>query len=277
MSEQVREVRAKRSVSRRGLTLLELVVVLTIIVAVGGIVVAMLPNFLHRSNIASCTANIPELDKLIQTHKTLYAEYPNRYDSLVESDGSLFSGLVVDETGVAQGITAAPITPEEAAALEEAGITELFEMADKTAGAGNPEWHVTFGPYAADPPVATAVSSFDQLAVLTPGAVSHLGMPSAAGNKYVAFGMNKHCSMFRNLAAEAPIHFADSDAEDPDTYYMCFGAIFMVGKDDGTGGTEALEEARFMGSFAFHDFGPSSTTDHVKEWWGRLDDERPLE
>ena len=77
--------------ARRGLTLLELVVVLAILVAIGGLVVPLLGNYLHRANIASCAVNIPEMDKWIQTYTNLYAAYPDRMDNLCLAAGGLAS------------------------------------------------------------------------------------------------------------------------------------------------------------------------------------------
>ena len=56
---------------RRGLTLLELLVVLTILIALGGIVVASLPGLLERTQAATAAANVPEIDAAIKRNLLL--------------------------------------------------------------------------------------------------------------------------------------------------------------------------------------------------------------
>ena len=255
-------------VGRRGLTLLELVVVLTILVAIGGILVPLLPNFVHRSNIASCAVNIPELDKMVQTYFNLYAEYPDKLDNLVDTtSGDPLTYVAVgsvDDYGVCyQGHS---LTADEALALEEAGITTLVDLVEDAGG----DWNPTFWPYSESlttPPATRAVAESVNVLALTTEGEQLMGLDTAG--TYVVFGLNVPCTLFRRLAAEPVYHFADTPAEDPATYYMAFGVVLQVGNADG-----ALGEAVYKGALAFHDFGPSTAGMHTREWWSRMKDER---
>ena len=274
---------------RVGLTLMELVVVLAIIVAVTGIVVAIIPNMIHRANIASCTATITELDKIVQSYQGLYSEIPNKMDNLVV--GTSMASYVMDgakgEYGVPSFVSDA-LTAGEAAALSEAGLTSLATIVENPGG--DTDWRPSFWPYGASqltPPTLTPVAAGVNVAFLTQTGAKLMGLPhgvngvpaggESTGNyRYVIFGYNKPCTLFRNMATEPPYHFADTKAEDPATYYMAFAGVFMVARDfDGTAKT--MGKARYMGTIAFHDFGLSTSAMHTREWWDRLKDERPLQ
>jgi len=266
--------------TRHGLTLLELVVVLAILVAIGGLVMPMLGNYLHRANIASCAVNIPEMDKLIQSYVNLYAEYPDRMDNLCLAAGGLASYVQTGAGGdYGASFSAVALTAQDAGALTEAGITTLCNIVPEAGG----DWNPTFWPYGASrasPPMTTAVAEDVEVATLTAAGVQLMGLPGStpanANYKYVIFGLNTPCTLFRNLAEEAPYHFADTPAEDPATYYMAFGAVYMVSRPNAAGTASVpLESARYMGTIAFHDFGLSTAGMHTQEWWNRLKDERP--
>lgn len=265
-----------KQTGRRGLTLLELVVVLAILVAIGGLVVPLLGNYLHRANIASCTVNIPEMDKWIQTYVNLYSSYPDRMDNLAVGANLASYVAAGDYEGATppESIQAAALSAGDAAALKEAGITTLCNLVEDAGG----DWNPTFWPYGADratAPATTAVASGVNVATLTATGIKLMGLPASTANyKYVIFGLNTPCTLFRNIAEEAPYHFADTPSEDPATFYMAFGAVFMVRGADGSD-TNSLESAKYMGTIAFHDFGLSTAGMHTQEWWSRLKDERP--
>lgn len=260
--------------ARKGLTLLELVVVLTILVAIGALLVPLLPNFVHRANIASCTVNIPELDKLMLTYENLYAEFPDKPDNLVIGS-AMASYVLTGETGEYGKASFAPhpLTAAEAATLKDGGITTLVNLTEPpTSDRG--DWKPTFWPYGIDatlPPTTTAVAEGVHVAALTQTGCQLMGLPYSANHTYVIFGLNTPCTLFRNLTAEPPYHFADTPAEDPASFYMCFGVVYLITKDG-----QSLGKPKFMGSVAFHDFGLATAGSHEKEWWERLKAERPL-
>src|SRR5438067_1586594 len=112
----------KRGSARRGLTLIELIVVLVILVALAGILIPMLPNMLSRSHTATGATNNSEINKFVQTYEQLYQSYPTDLDNLAGT------GAPVDYLpggNVAGQITAGNLTAEQAKALTAAGITRL--------------------------------------------------------------------------------------------------------------------------------------------------------
>ena len=262
------KVKSPRPIDRRGLTLLELVVVLTILVAISAILIPLLPNFIHRSNIASCVVNITELDKMVQTYSNLYAEFPDKLDNPIDAttgNPMTYVQLGSDEDyGVCYEGHA--LTAEEAEALQEAGITTLVDLVEDAGG----DWNPTFWPYSdslTTPPATREVDEDVSVMVLTTEGEQLTGLDT--DGTYAVFGLNVPCTLFRRLASEPVYHFADTPKEDPATYYMAFAIVFQIGNAEG-----ALGEAVYKGAIAFHDFGPSTAGMHTKEWWNRMKDER---
>ncbi len=265
---------------RPGLTLMELVVVLAIVVALTGIVVAIIPSMIHRANVASCTANISEMDKIVQAYEGLYSEIPNKFDNLMVGNNLATFVLAGQPT---PSFVAGTLTGPEAASLSNWGCVQVTNIVENPGTGG--DWRPTFWPYSDSqqtPPTYTTVAGGMPVAVLTKVGADYVGLPTGAngvaatdgstGNyKYVIFGMNKQCTLFRNMANEPPYHFADVKTEDPATFYMPFAAIYMVARDyDGT--QKTMTKARYVGTVAFHDFGLATSGSHTKEWWDQLKD-----
>ena len=118
----------KTQIRRLGLTLIELVVVLTILVAIGGIAAATLPNMLNRTHVATVASSLPTIDASIRQNILLNSgQMGNRFDSLITDSDTPAS--FVNASGA---YTAYPLTATDAAALNDLGITELVQ-ADDTA------------------------------------------------------------------------------------------------------------------------------------------------
>src|SRR5262245_54827325 len=79
--------RTKRTMARRGLTLMELVVVMTVLAALVAIVVPMFPNLLRRSHKIGDATNASEVAKQVQLHQAMYLSYPDEFD-LMTTAGS---------------------------------------------------------------------------------------------------------------------------------------------------------------------------------------------
>ena len=62
--------------NRKGLTLIELVVVMTILVALAGLLVPTFASMLTRGHTSTCSTNIGEVNKAVQEYQLLYGGYP---------------------------------------------------------------------------------------------------------------------------------------------------------------------------------------------------------
>ena len=76
-----------RNDRRRGLTLIELVVVMTILIALGGLLIPMFASMLTRGHTSTCATNIGEVAKAVQQYQLLYGSYPTDLDSLTDGNG----------------------------------------------------------------------------------------------------------------------------------------------------------------------------------------------
>jgi type II secretory pathway pseudopilin PulG len=107
---------------RRALTLMELVVVLVILIAVAGVVLPMLPSFLTKTHDAVTTTNISEVDKAIGGFFAANLAYPDLFDSLVDSSGNMYAGLLFNSKN--------PVS--------QASFTVVGNVASNTTAAGQP-------------------------------------------------------------------------------------------------------------------------------------------
>ena len=168
---------------RAGLTLIELVVVLTIIVAITGIAVMILPNMVHRANIASCTGNITELDKIIQTYENMYSEIPDKFDNLVI--GSNMASYVLTGANGDYGtasFTVGTLSGPEAQSFNKSGLTQVANIIANPGTGG--DWKPTFWPYSDSqqtPPTFTQVAENMNVAVLTNFGAQLMGLPTGSG------------------------------------------------------------------------------------------------
>src|SRR5579862_6496570 len=75
--------------TRNGLTLMELIVVLMILVALAGIIIPMLPSMLTRAHVATHTTNVTEIAKLILTYQATHPGFPDQWDSMTDGNNMI--------------------------------------------------------------------------------------------------------------------------------------------------------------------------------------------
>jgi len=91
-------VRNIRTAARRGLTLIELVVVIAILAVLAAMVVPRLDFLKTQSEHAASASTQADLGAMIQTYKASSGYYPT-FDLLVDDSGSLYSKLQAQTTG----------------------------------------------------------------------------------------------------------------------------------------------------------------------------------
>ncbi len=281
----------EKSRSRLGLTLLELVIVLTIIVAIAGVAVAMFPRLLTRAHTASCAANIPELFKSIQMYEAVSLDgYPDRMDTLCVDDGALASYLPFDGGGEIEGLSASILTGEEVDALRRAGIVEVTTMVDP-----HPDgFHPSFWPYANGNPNPQPLSEGDTVAFLDAAEAQAQGISSNGEERYVVFGLGSPTTMFGRTMNEAPVHFSDAMKGNPNDHYMRFVAVYQVGGGQlnqewvdwfntvphvgtppakySSGGP--LRRARLRAVLAMHPGSLEGIGAHIEEYWEEVESDQ---
>lgn len=244
--------RLKRK-SKEGLTLLELVVVLTVLVALAGIVLPSLPNLLRQSHVAVCSTNIPELNKSVLIFSTLNTgQHPNRLDNLVDAAGAL-DGLPDGGADFGTNLGVGTLTEDEVESLAELGITEVV-IADWS---GSPTFEAHNGtPAALDDTIEVLIASDLHIAEV-------MNAPAIPGSRFVVFGVGQQATIVGARAGgifEAPVHFSDEPGQDPNTAYSRYVLVYRVFDDDG-------EPAEFVGASALHDDGLENVNEHIAEFF----------
>ncbi len=130
---------------RRGLTLLELVVVLTILVALAGLAIPLLGGLSTQADGSTNAAVVGDVDRAVGTYFTRHDAHADGWDSLLNSSDTLFTKLrpALTSTTVPNGapdptlpilaVSAQTLSKEQAESLKDAGIDVLYD-ADETAG-----------------------------------------------------------------------------------------------------------------------------------------------
>jgi type II secretory pathway pseudopilin PulG len=266
---------------RPGLTLMELIVVLMILVAIAGILIPMFPSMLTRAHVAAHTSNVTEATKVILSYQALNNGFPDQWDSLTDGKALIdyLAGGSLDPQpppagGQAGGtITASVPSAAELGALNSAGINTVHNMVPKaTAGAtgwdGNP-FDPTFNNYSAPPTPPTTIAAGTSLAFIDPAANGtaltfiQSQYPSwSTTARYVVLGLGPRCTVVGKGAITAPVHFGDTPSVTPDHGYGRFVAIFKVSDT-----TKVLNMAQLVGVAAIHDVGPTNLDGEFQNWY----------
>jgi prepilin-type N-terminal cleavage/methylation domain-containing protein len=254
--------RLARRTNNKGLTLIELLVVLVILIALAGILIPQLPGMLTRTHAAAGGTNINEVNKRIQEFEQIYFKQPANLDNLVTGGGALHTFLPNDGTDVAGGeLDVVALDAGTAAALTRVGINTVATL-NPTGGA-----NATFDNYAAPfatPNVAAALS----VARVTSDAVARTLRPGALDDDiYVAFGVGQASEFIGRTASDAGYHFGEGQGENPAEVYARFIAVYKVAEDDGTGGSDPLERAEFVGVLSIHPENVGNGGDHIGEFF----------
>lgn len=239
--------------NRQGLTLLELVVVMVILVALAGILVPMLPGMLGRAHAVNHSANVIEINKVWGLYANMNGGYPDGLDSLISGTG-LYDKVHSDED-----LLAGQLTDAQADALKAAGVRNVYLMNNATDNA-------TMEPYGATPATATPIDENGYAAFLNAAAVRRLFGDTAttvvdddAPSEYVVLGVGQNCTAIgTNFGMQsAPIHF-DDHGHSPVEHYSRFGVVFNT----------AVLPASFVGTVAFHEGHLSGLDDAIAGWHG---------
>jgi type II secretory pathway pseudopilin PulG len=234
---------------RPGLTLLELVVVLGLMIALVGLLVPLLPNMLYQAHTANGATNISELQKAMTTYQACNLTYPDGYDSLLTDAGAIPSTMMWMGSSTAQAIKDAfvkyPLTPTDVKSLKAAGITQLYNM-DSTSGAS-----ATF-----PGTVSTATTLAKDVNVIKVSPDLLMGnVQDSDGNyvtglapssnidstaTYIALGVGANCTIVgasNGGVAEAPIRGMPNGTADLNTKYGRYVVFFKL---DATGSAATM-------------------------------------
>lgn len=245
-----------RRAHRLGLTLLELVVVMTILIALAGILVAMFPGMLKFAHTSTGATNMPELNKIFQMHHQVQRGWPNYLDNLVDDTGALYAKLPGDPASQEYFLTPLELDDDQAQALRNAGLTHVFNLTD--AEDVDDATFDCYGEGVVAPELAAAEPVQDGTTVARLVALGDIakfkGHEEAV---YVVFGVGQATPLVGSggMMQDAPIHFGHNANTRPNEVYSRFAAVFRLGSvemvdHDDNPDTPDVEE--------FHADGPAS-------------------
>lgn len=211
--------------SRRGLTLIELLLVLIILVGLAGVLVPLFGNVVGLTHGASSAGNIEEVTRALEKNKVMFGGYPNQMDLVQDTAGTIapFGGTVA-----ATELTTTAVTGRIADALIEAGITEVVQH--PIAGSEPDEETQTFfsGTVVT---VDEATPTPANVVVLGADAIARLGL-DAAGSQYVVLGVGNNNDGVGRSMVGAPVHFLPDGGSNEDIYSR-FLAVFRIPAEEG--------------------------------------------
>lgn len=250
---------------RRGLTLIELVIVIAILTVLGGLVVQTFPSLMKRTHISKCSDTISALNRTWGESYALNMRYPDRLDSLLQADGSAFTKLQPELAGL---ITPAALTTAEASALSLIGVRNVVDL----------------DPAATDVTYDCAPLNAVKRPLAAGGNVAVLALPVGSSStewndnplrlkrhldttdtvKYVVFGIGQNCTAVGagKLLQEAPTYFAESDLVNPTTSYQRYLAVYSISTT-----TDGDVSANFEAIAGNGIEVPSSAEGHIREFY----------
>lgn len=214
----------RNSAARRGLTLIEMVVVLVILTALGSILVPVVGGALTRSHLSTCLTNFPEVTKMLAGANAIQGTYgdgwTNPAAAAPETAGALdFAGKIGN------------LTDDQIGGLADLGLVNFSGIDTTTA-----EYNVTFNNgVSQDPATLAALTDTTDVVILSAADAEDLYLPAAGANQqYVFFALDKSWSLLGELTPEPPVHFGDTPGALPHEVYSRWGAVFLVDSGDAT-------------------------------------------
>lgn len=244
----------ERRVNRRGLTLLELVIVLAILAALAGLLLPLAGTYLEKAHASAAADNLKEVSKVVQQYQTVTRIYPDNLDSLQETSGTVFTSM----PGGGAYLTADTLSADQADALTEAGVLNL--MLHDNGASESATFDSTSGTYG-------VAASADVTTVLAADVASELGYTSdTAGTPvFAVFGFGHDTNIIGEWMQEAPYHFPEDG--NPNVAYNRFGLVFDISEEDDGGAANGDARARFVGVCSFHDDGIVGALEPITEFF----------
>jgi prepilin-type N-terminal cleavage/methylation domain-containing protein len=243
-------MQTKLNPSRRlGLTLLELVVVVLILAVLAALVVPRLSGVVTQSNSAANAAVIDEVNRSVQLFETRFGKQPQGWDSLMNTNGTLYSKLHPNVTQTADqtkpSLQIATLTDMQAASLNAAGIFGFHDAVETRTDGGPSDNSTQWHSIASGAKVVTLVKvpvTTGHGSTFIDKAFSIDQYKSNWNNEYVVVGLGGPTSLKGATMSEIPL----VQSANPAKYYSRVMCVYMV---PGTLSTATSFTAQFVGSF----------------------------
>jgi len=250
----------QRYASQRGLTLIELVVVLAILVALAGLIIGNFPGLIKKASRSTGSSSIGDIDRAVQVGYTTRLRYPDGMDSLLNNAGTLATNLPnVSGNYIGGQLAVANLAAGDDTALISAGITHMYRLDE---GITDVTWNATAtsnrvavasGVPVATLPATNAVTIFGQGAINT----------DATNSTYLVFGLGSRCDLVgasKNML-EAPVRFGESAAHNPKEVYQRYAMVFAIDAINGA------KQIRYIGAAAIESTGLTISDQNLQKYW----------
>lgn len=243
----MRNYNPKNAFKQRGLTLIELTVVLLILIGLAGVLLPYVSGFFEKTETSSSAASLTEVNNAVDRFDTQYLAYPDGFDTLVAGA----EGTAVIDWLVGVGNTNAVPTDLEVMAmdtnaiksLKAAEIDSLYPM--QNTGTPGDDFNATFNGTLAKADISdtAGVGLTTKVVRIKPTSLAtliqaNMGMEvdsddlvaATAENDYVVFGIGQRTQMTGKTIKEAPVYFGGG-VDNPTARYARFLAVFKVPRD----------------------------------------------
>jgi prepilin-type N-terminal cleavage/methylation domain-containing protein len=226
---------------RRGLTLLELIVVLAILVALSGLVIPLVQGLGYQTNASTNAAVVGDVNRSVGTFVTRFEKYPDEWDSLLTAGDTLFASLHPNLTMSPGILQTGALTTTQAESLQSMGIYRLRDH--DGSGAPNTTGSVVRPIGAGTTMVTLNKTPLTSSAAITGDLFSARELSETnPDNDYVVVGMGTATTIRGSVVTDVPmLHGAD-----PSRYYSRVLCVFMV---PGTGSGATAFPAKYVGCF----------------------------
>lgn len=251
--------------TRRGLTLIELIVVLVILIGLGGLLVPAITNALTRTHVSTCAQNFSEITQALLRHDALNGGFGSQWDTgAVGATG----GQHINDAEAT--LATSPVTVDDVNALNAAGILSVVPFAtgvtEATATFGEDRYDAVFPLVNGGTPAAPTAPAVN-LVALTADQAEDLGLEVG---RHFWLGLGTNWTGLRDQAFESPVHFGDTPGRLPNQVYSRFGAVFTVGVGPAATLTP-LERARFRGvTYTLNGEEFEVSDEHIGIYWNEV-------
>lgn len=242
-----------RRASARGLTLIELVVVLAILVALAGLIIGNFPSLLKKASGSTSANTIQDIGRAMSIRYTTKGSYATAFDNLEKA--------ILPAQSLAQISTNTPIPAADATALADLGVTSVCSLLLYPTAAPDATWSVSTAGN-----IAAIASGTTPIALVTDATLVSKLAPNQSGYappiRIYLLGVGKVCSLVGgdSTLLEAPTRTGASDLDNSAQFYQRYCVAFLV---DGPAGNR---KARFIGSVAPTAVGFEVTDDATKTY-----------
>lgn len=220
--------------SRKGFTLIELIVVLFILVGLAALIIPTVSGMVGRTTASTSASSIGNVANAIQRYEAQFMQYPDNFDSL---KNTFATGTEINTLDAAFVTATEEVTldPTERVPLTAAGITSVGLQG------------LNDGSYALATPTPLPATGNTIFRGLTTSTQIALGLEkTGVVGKYICLGVGSITDMKGKTMIEPPAAFPSDGSINPVLTYRRFIAIFQITDNSGT----SLRRAKLVGVLA---------------------------